>query len=329
MRQAKLYRYRLPMDSGFVLRDNKLTEREGWIVELSENGRTGYGEIAPLPGFSVETVQQAGQQAQAQLELWVQGADFIYDELSPSVAFALSMAVCELAGELPEEGSYVSAPLCTGDPDGMMPLLNQLPSERKVAKVKVGMYEPIRDGMLVNLFLESMPELMLRLDSNRSWTAEQASKFASYVNPSFRHRIEYLEEPCKQPGKSFSFAIDTGIAIAWDETLQQAVREPGFELTQLTGAKVIVIKPTLIGSVSRCLSLIEQAKQQGMGVVISSAIESSLGLNQLARLAKWQTPDQVPGLDTMRFYQAQLEVPWPECDLPVVSLADQELVWSC
>lgn len=328
MRQAKLYRYRLPMDSGFVLRDNKLTEREGWIVELTENGRTGYGEIAPLPGFSLETAEQAGQQAQAQLELWARGAEFSYDEQYPSVAFGLSMAACELEGGLPEEGSYVSAPLCTGDPDGMMPLLNQLPSERKVAKIKVGMYEPIRDGMLVNLFLESMPELMLRLDSNRSWTAEQASKFASYINPSFRHRIEYLEEPCKEPGKSFSFAIDTGIAIAWDETLQQAVREPGFELTELTGAKVIVIKPTLIGSLPRCLSLIEQAKQQGMGVVISSSIESSLALNQLARLAKWQTPGQVPGLDTMRFYQAQLEVPWPECDLPVISLADQELVWS-
>jgi O-succinylbenzoate synthase len=316
------------MDSGFVLRDNKLTEREGWIVELTQDGQTGYGEIAPLPGFSVETAEEAGLQAQLQLELWVKGTEFTYDEQYPSVAFALSMAVCELKGELPQEGNYFAAPLCTGDPDGMMPLLNMIPSERKVAKVKVGMYEPIRDGMIVNLFLESMPELMLRLDSNRSWTAEQASKFASYINPSFRHRIEYLEEPCKEPGKSFSFAIETGIAIAWDETLQQAVREPGFDLTQLTGAKVIVIKPTLIGSVPRCISLIEQANRQGMGVVISSSIESSLALNQLARLAKWQTPDQVPGLDTMRFYQAQLEVTWPGCELPVQSLADQELVWS-
>ncbi|PJC85377.1 o-succinylbenzoate synthase [Vibrio sp. HA2012] len=328
MRQAKLYRYRLPMDSGFILRDNKLTEREGWIAALTDDGRTGYGEIAPLPGFSSETAEEAGQQAQAQLELWVNGAELSYDELYPSVAFALSMAVCELKGELPQEGNYFAAPLCTGDPDGMLPLLEKIPSERKVAKVKVGMYEPIRDGMIVNLFLESMPQLMLRLDSNRSWTAEQAGKFASYINPSFRHRIEYLEEPCKEPGKSFSFAIDTGIAIAWDETLQQAVNNPDFHLEQLTGAKVIVIKPTLIGSVPRCISLVEQARKQGMGVVISSAIESSLALNQLARMAKWLTPEQIPGLDTMRFYQAQLEVPWPECELPLQSLTDQELVWS-
>ena len=328
MRQAKLYRYRLPMDSGLVLRDRKLTHREGWVVELTENDQTGYGEIAPLPGFSQETAEEAGLQAQAKLELWVTGEHFPYDELYPSVAFGLSMAAFELNGKLPQEGNYFAAPLCTGDPDGMLPLLEMIPTERKVAKVKVGLYEPIRDGMIVNLFLESMPQLKLRLDSNRSWTPEQARKFASYINPSYRHRIEYLEEPCKEPGQSFSFAIDTGIAIAWDETLQHAVRDKEFKLSQLTGAKVIVIKPTLIGSVERCISLIEQAEKQGMGVVISSAIESSLALNQLARLAKWQTPEQVPGLDTMRLYQVQLEVAWPDCELPVEPLSSLEVVWQ-
>ena len=328
MRQAKLYRYRLPMDSGLVLRDRKLNYRDGWVVELTENGQTGHGEIAPLPGFSLETAEQAGLQAHAQLELWVKGEQFPYDELHPSVAFGLSMALYEMEEKLPQEGNYFAAPLCTGDPDGMLPHLERIPNERKVAKVKVGMYEPIRDGMLVNLFLESMPDLMLRLDSNRSWTLEQAEKFASYINPSYRQRIEYLEEPCKEPGQSFAFAMDTGIAIAWDETLQEAVRKPGFKLNQLTGAKVIVIKPTLIGSVERCISLIDQARQQGMGVVISSSIESSLALNQLARLAKWKTPDQVPGLDTLRFYQAQLEVAWPGCELAVEPLSAQEVVWS-
>ncbi|MGO1298618.1 MAG: o-succinylbenzoate synthase, partial [Vibrio sp.] len=41
MRSAKLYRYTLPMDSGVVLRNNKLTHRVGYVVALSEHGRTG------------------------------------------------------------------------------------------------------------------------------------------------------------------------------------------------------------------------------------------------------------------------------------------------
>ncbi|NMU52617.1 o-succinylbenzoate synthase, partial [Vibrio parahaemolyticus] len=51
MREAKIYRYSLPMDSGVILRDNKLTERVGYVVALSEDGKTGLGEVAPLPGF--------------------------------------------------------------------------------------------------------------------------------------------------------------------------------------------------------------------------------------------------------------------------------------
>ncbi|MDF5303298.1 o-succinylbenzoate synthase, partial [Vibrio parahaemolyticus] len=128
-------------------------------------------------------------------------------------------------------------------------------------------------------------------------------------------------------GDSMSFAINTGIAIAWDETLQDAVRREDFSLEDLTGVKAIIIKPTLIGSVDFCIKLIEKAKALGMKAVISSSIESSLGLNQLARLAQWQLPDEVPGLDTIGLFKAQLEQGWPKCELPVLPLSEQELVW--
>ncbi len=41
-----------------------------------------------------------------------------------------------------------------------------MPGE-KVAKVKVGLWEAVRDGMVVNLLLEAIPDLQLRLDANR------------------------------------------------------------------------------------------------------------------------------------------------------------------
>lgn len=327
MKSAKLYRYTLPMDSGVVLRDEKLTQRVGFIIELTLNGQKGYGEIAPLPGFSLETIEEAGVEAQAQLELWMTSDQPIdYDALVPSVAFGLSTAMYELEGKLPRDGNYLPAPLCTGDPDELIPVLNAMQGD-KVAKVKVGLYEPIRDGMLVNLFLESIPDLTLRLDANRAWTPEKAQQFAKYISPSLRQRIVFIEEPCQKPGDSLSFAINTGIAIAWDETLQHAIARPDFRLDDLTGVKAIVIKPTLIGSLPRCIALIEKAKSLGITAVISSSIESSLGLSQLARFSKWQLPDVTPGLDTIGLFKAQLETGWPKCELPVVPLSEQELVW--
>lgn len=327
MRSAKLYRYELPMDSGVILREERLKQREGFVVELELDGETGRGEIAPLPGFSLESMDDAYSQLVEQLALWREGRTFELDELYPSVAFGLSMAQLELENQLPQSGCYQAAPLCSGDPDELLPKLNAMTGD-KVAKIKVGLYEPIRDGMLVSLFLESIPDLTLRLDANRAWTAEKAQQFAKKVAPSLRGRIAFIEEPCQAPGDSFSFAINTGIAIAWDETLQHAIRKDDFKLEDFNGAKAIIIKPTLIGSVQRCIELIERAKALGIKAVISSSIESSLGLTQLARLAQWQLPDEVPGLDTVGLFAQQLEVVWPGCDLPLVRLADQSLIWQ-
>ncbi|CCO48716.1 o-succinylbenzoate synthase [Vibrio nigripulchritudo SOn1] len=328
MRNVKLYRYQLAMDSGVILRDQKLPQRDGWIIELKEGENTGFGEVAPLPGFSKESFEDAGEQLQEQLAKWAAGEELHLDTLHPSVSFGLSIAQMELVGGLPENGNYSVAPLCTGDPDDLLPVLSQLNGE-KVAKIKVGLYEPIRDGMLVNLFLESIPDLSLRLDANRAWSPDEARKFASYINPSYRQRIAFLEEPCKQPGESLAFAIDTGIAIAWDETLQHAVKQEGFALSELTGVKSLVIKPSLIGSIERCAALVKQAEKLGITSVISSSLESSLGLNQLARLAHWLTPKSVPGLDTLGMFASQLEVPWPGSPLPIESLESQELVFQC
>ncbi len=327
MRAAKLYKYTLPMDSGVILREQKLIERQGWILELEQDGKVGRGEVAPLPGFSRESLEQAGIEAQSVIEAWCSGTMSDLDNILPSVAFGFSMAIAELEQQIPLSGNYVAAPLCTGDPDEIIESLNHMPGKR-VAKVKVGLYEPIRDGMLVNLMLESVPNLSLRLDANRAWTKEKAMKFASYVSPSLRQRIEFLEEPCSNPSESLAFAIDTGIAIGWDETLQQEIRNPEFALEELTGVKAIIIKPTLIGSVQRCKALTEKAHKLGMHAVISSSLESSLGLNQLARIAHWLTPEEVPGLDTIGLFKAQLETGWPGNKLPIQALDEQELVWS-
>lgn len=327
MRSAKLYRYELPMDSGVILREERLKQREGFVIVLEQDGEFGRGEIAPLPGFSVESMDEAYSQLVEQLALWQEGTCVEYDALYPSVAFGLSMAQLELDNQLPQSGRYQAAPLCSGDPDELLPKLNAMTGE-KVAKIKVGLYEPIRDGMLVSLFLESIPDLTLRLDANRAWSAEKAQQFAKKIAPSLRGRIAFIEEPCQAPGDSFSFAIDTGIAIAWDETLQHAIRKDDFKLEDFNGVKAIIIKPTLIGSVQRCIKLIERAKELGIKTVISSSIESSLGLTQLARFAHWQLPDEVPGLDTVGLFAQQLEVAWPGCELPVVTLAEQSLIWQ-
>ena len=322
MRKATLYSFSLPMEAGIILRYQRLKTRDGLLVCLQDGDSEGWGEISPLPEFSQETLADATASAIDWVNKWVNEGN-ISDSSLPSVAFGCSCALAELTGELPLQANYRKAPLCSGDPDDLILSLAAMDGE-KVAKVKVGLYEAVRDGMVANILLEAVPELKLRLDANRSWTRAKADGFAKYINPEYRNRIAFLEEPCKTREESLQFSADTGIAIAWDES----VREADFKVEAQPGVAAIVIKPTLTGSLSYCRSLIEDAHQLGLQAVISSSIETSFGLTQLARIANWLTPDTIPGLDTVSLIQSQLVRPWPQCEIPVQQLDELTIVWQ-
>ena len=320
MRRAQVYRWQIPMDAGVVLRERRLKTRDGLFVHLRQGEREGWGEISPLPGFSLESLDDAQAALLAWARAWREGANPALPDLPdlpdlPSAAFGISCALAELDGSLPQEANYRAAPLCTGDPDELFALLSAMPGE-KVAKIKVGLYEAVRDGMVANLLLEAIPDLRLRLDANRAWTPLKAQQFAKYVNPAYRNRIAFLEEPCKTRDDSRAFARETGIAIAWDESL----READFELVAEPGVSAVVIKPTLTGSLDKVREQVSAAHALGLTAVISSSIESSLGLTQLARIAAWLTPQTIPGLDTLSLMQTQLIRQWPDSILPCLDV---------
>jgi O-succinylbenzoate synthase len=310
MRSVQIYRWQVPMDAGVVLRERRLKTRDGLFVHLQQDDRQGWGEISPLPGFSRESLEEAEASLRAWSIDWRDGEAPMLPGL-PSVDFGISCALAELDASLPEAADYRAAPLCTGDPDELFAVLAAMPGE-KVAKIKVGLYEAVRDGMVANLLLEAIPDLRLRLDANRAWTPLKAQQFAKYVNPAYRDRIAFLEEPCKTRADSLAFARETGIAIAWDESL----REDDFTWSAEPGVRAVVIKPTLTGSIAKVREQVDAARALGLTAVISSSIESSLGLTQLARIAAQFTPDTVPGLDTLNLMQAQLLRPWPGNTLP-------------
>ena len=310
MRSGQVYRWQIPMDAGVVLRERRLKTRDGLFVHLQEGEREGWGEISPLPGFSLESLDDARDALLAWVAAWLSGEQPTLPEL-PSAAFGISCALAELEGVLPLAADYRTAPLCTGDPDELFAVLAAMPGE-KVAKIKVGLYEAVRDGMVANLLLEAIPDLRLRLDANRAWTPLKAQQFAKYVDPAFRDRIAFLEEPCKTRADSLAFARETGIAIAWDESL----READFQFVAEPGVSAVVIKPSLTGSLDKVREQVATAHGLGLTAVISSSIESSLGLSQLARIAAWLTPQTVPGLDTLNLMQTQLLRAWPGSTLP-------------
>ncbi|MCS6037248.1 o-succinylbenzoate synthase [Klebsiella pneumoniae subsp. pneumoniae] len=229
MRVSQVYRWQIPMDAGVVLRERRLKTRDGLFIRLQEGVNAKAGAKFLPAGIQC---RDAGRGANGAVSVGTGLRDGAEPPLptQPSVAFGNQLRAGGAWRRTTAGRGLSRGAALPGDPDELFARLAAMPGE-KVAKVKVGLWEAVRDGMVVNLLLEAIPDLQLRLDANRAWTPLKAQQFAKYVNPEYRQRIAFLEEPCKTREDSRAFSRETGIAIAWDESLREAdfrfVAEPG------------------------------------------------------------------------------------------------------
>ena len=60
IKNIRLHHYQLPVKEPLYVRGSRLNMREGYILEFQgPGGYAGYGEIAPLPGFSKENLKDS------------------------------------------------------------------------------------------------------------------------------------------------------------------------------------------------------------------------------------------------------------------------------
>lgn len=243
-------------------------------------------ELAPLPGFSRETLDQAI----AEILDAAQGNQRALT--CPSAAFAWD---CLVYGITPQPVP-TDIPLLQGQAPQLIEDYRELNCPERI-KLKVARLDTATELANIASLVALNPNLRLRLDANQGWSLSQAQQFCQQLSPV---NIEYIEEPCKSITDSLDALQPSGIAIALDEQLQQ----PQWPMQHMhdPAIKALIIKPSLIGSFSRIQSLLCLAKQHQQRVILSSAFESPYGLGLLANLAKIWTPNEVPGLDTSKYF---------------------------
>jgi O-succinylbenzoate synthase len=149
----------------------------------------------------------------------------------------------------------------------------------------------------------------LRLDANRAWGFGEAVAFARAVRDV---RVEYVEEPLADAALLPRFADDTDLPVALDESL---VRMEPEDLEDHRYASAVVLKPTLLGGISRTLRMAEVANRLGIAPVVSSAYEGGVGTLGLISLAA--TIGEAPaGLDTYRRLAEDVLRPPLDLDAP-------------
>ena len=315
-----LYRYGLSLSRPLTLKSATIRRREGLLLRLSGDGYEGWGESAPLPGFSKENVHQAAEQLRSLAGSlvghevkgdWVEevyGLEIDRIDPAPSVRFGLETAVWNLGASLSHEALpelFAPSPRTEVPVNALIPgpPANVLEEARRMRdagyrsiKLKVGARPVAEDVRLVRALGEELGDgVSLRLDANRAWSYGVAAEFVRGVK---EVPFEYVEEPLVDPRGLRELVQEFGVPVALDESMVGIEPE---NLEEHRYARALVLKPTLLGGISRTLRLAESALRLGMTPVLSSAYESGVGTAALVALAAGIGDRPVPaGLDTYR-----------------------------
>jgi o-succinylbenzoate synthase len=313
---AEIFRFSIPLIKPLKIKSTSLTERNGLLLKLTDShSNTAFGEIPPLPGFHLETLDQAEQQLLSHLDdLKCEYPDkpgksfnLITDELGekslfPSVRFGIEMAIWNLMSPTNHNQQKIKVNgLLEGTPEEMLTTTKALLNKGyNVLKLKVGRGDIDSEiGFIHHLRKTFGGKFKLRLDANQSWEFDEAIYFSNNIEP---EQIDYIEEPLKEFQRLGELYHITNLPFAIDESL--------FELKELpTKTKALIIKPSFVGGIQKTSELIKLAQSKGIQPVISSSFESSLGLLTLARFASLVPGNVAMGLDTFRWFRNDLIEP--------------------
>ncbi len=327
--QWELYKYSLPLKNPVRLLDHELKQRKGLILRLYDKaGNFGEGEISPLPLMHTESLSQAEIQLKNFLSKSFHNNPYFIKSLYPSVRFGFEMAWRTLfkkfdldqevysSGELIiEKGkvkNYISLEqipvnaLITGSVDDLKHQCEQIKlDEFKAVKIKVGklkVYEDLKRLELAKKIFGN--QITIRVDANRGWKFKQAKEFAMGIRD---FNIEYCEEPLRNIIQLEKLHEHTGIKVALDETLwsnPNPIKLPNSAISAL------ILKPSILGGWMNTSLWVNHAEKYKIKAVISSGMESGLGLNWIALtnlfLLKKITP---AGLDSAKFFKYDLADP--------------------
>lgn len=177
----------------------------------------------------------------------------------------------------------------------------------RTAKIKVAErgQTPADDVARVEAVRDALgPSGKVRVDANGGWSLDEAMHAVSELN---RFDLEYVEQPCASIDELAELRrrlarSGLSVPIAADESIRRA-QDP-YEVAARHAADIAVLKVQPLGGVRACLQIAERI---GLPVVVSSALETSIGIR--AGLALAAALPELPyacGLNTVALLAADL-----------------------
>lgn len=266
----------LPMRTTFRLLDF----RETALFE----GENGWGEFAPF-------VEYSDQESLLWLESAIEAADEV---LSPALR------------ELIPINATVPA---SNDEAEIEQILSWYPGVDTVKiKVGTGINEDIARIQAVRKLLS---KAKIRIDVNGSWSVKEALSNINAIYEVTGDLLEYVEQPVASLDelKQLKEGMSVDVKIAGDEVLRKA-KDP-FAISLDGAIDILMLKVSPLGGIKRAMDL---ASQHKLPVVISSALESAVGISHgLALATRVPKLDYACGLGTSALFNQDIS------DIPIVN----------
>lgn len=288
--ELSIHSYQIPLKIGKT--------RFGAVVKLIDfGGNESLGDLAPLPGWSDENLEQAIDQLNKKKEEilsheWSKAncLETLKElDLFPSVLFAAESALLNLLDPY-QDSDIASSALFMGSTKEILQQAALRQAEGyTTAKLKVSQLTfPEAETLIYHL----KDRFRLRIDVNRAWQTQDALQFfAQFSHETF----DYVEEPFKNPLDLTQF--DHPLAV--DESFPRDLCLK--QLEDLPSLKALIYKPTIQGGLTQCMPLYKWTLKKGISLILSSSFESRVGLKAIALMAKRLGLKEPMGLGTAHF----------------------------
>ncbi len=281
-----LRRLALPLGEPYRTAIADITIFDTLFVEITADGRTGFGEATVLTGYTPETPDQswtvACHLAEAATGMMAEDGLALFEQSRRAMPFTVSGLV--MAVEM--LGGHEILRAC-----GSVPLLASLNEtrpgaiedsiEEKVAagygvlKVKVGwgLEDDLERLALIQRAVAG--RVRLRVDANQGYTPEDAVAFVQRMSP---EAIELVEQTCVAGDWDAAVAVrkaareSSGVPLMLDESIYD---EGDIDrVAELGAADWIKLKLMKVGGLERCVTGLERIRAQGMTPVLGNGVQS-------------------------------------------------------
>jgi len=256
-------------------------------------GENGWGEFAPFVEYS-------------------------YQESLPWLESAIEAADKPLSPALRESIPINATVPASNDESEIEQILSWYPGV-DTAKIKVG--TGIKEDLArIQAVRKHLPKAKIRIDVNGSWSVKDAHFNISAIYEVTGDSLEYVEQPVASLDelKQLREAMSVDVKIAGDEILRKA-KDP-FAISLDEAIDILMIKVSPLGGIKRAIDL---ASHHKLPVVISSALESAVGIsNGLALAARVPKLDYACGLGTSALFNQDIG------DVPIINGAIKATSYS-